>query len=141
MDNRDFEKTDVSWMKRLGALCQKPIPPEILKGFRASVEDRIRQNQAQRQRKPLPSFSLPVFSWAPALAIVIVAFVVVLRLPDRQNLPLGPRQVLRMATVTSTLAEEIAALREVGAWTNEDEAALGINGDASLDELELSDTD
>ncbi|GEM_PF-986310 len=145
---KDFERTDAELMKRLESLRKTPLPPKALDGFSASVEARIRERETVRtrsQREP-GTVSWRVRSWAPvwapAFAVMFLASVVALRsgwqTPSTLNGHLTvPADAVQLASNTVSVADEVAALRELGVWTDEDEAAIG--GDtATLEEIELS---
>lgn len=127
MTKEPFEKMDSFWMETLKKARLKKVPPKILEGFSASVEARIRERQAKEAPAPAEPkrFRIPV--WAPVFAVLIVASVVVLR--SGLERPWTP-------PADSGLSEEIAVMRELGVWGDEDEAAAGINGEAAAEELE-----
>ncbi len=121
MKKEPFEKLDESLMKDLKNLRDKNVPSEILKGFSASVEKRIREKQA-----PEPVRSLPrrgwVPLWVPAFAVLVVASVIAIRFPfGSPAISVSPATVQLASAGSSELSDEIAILRELGAWTDEDE--------------------
>ena len=129
MSEKNFEKMDQEWMKSTKELREKKVSDGILKGFSTSVERRI----LAKEQAPKPA---RVLSWVPAMAVLVVAFVVVMRLPDRQaGTPVDYAQLSEMDNID----DEIAALKEVGAWSDADDALLGGDDEALLEELELSD--
>ena len=139
MTKESFEKMDQAWMEKLKTERQRKVPWEILKGFSASVEKRILQKQAR------PSFGLvPSRAWAPVvvpvLAVMVLASVAVLRLPLSDRGAISPSGAIQLAQAnnTSEVDEEIAALKELGAWTEEDEQALGVGDQSILEDSELS---
>jgi len=102
-------------MRRMKDLRERNIPPEILKGFSASVEDRLRQKQAPAfQPRPVRSF-VPV--WVPALAVLIVAVGLTLYVPRSSDIQPASAEV-------TEISEEITTLKELGVWTEEDEKAI-----------------
>lgn len=117
MENEPFEKMDESLMKDFKPLREKKIPSEILKGFSTSVEREILKRQDQKLFRPGW-----IRTWMPALVpalgiLVIVVSTVVLKGPHRSSMPwaLG---------VVSDLSEEIQALEDLGAWTEEDDRSV-----------------
>ncbi len=125
MTKEPFEKMDESLMRRMKDLRERNIPPEILKGFSASVEARIREKEAPVfQARPARSF-IPV--WVPALAVLIVSVGLAVYVPHSSTIQLASANV-------AEISEEIAALRELGVWTEEDEKAIGVS-ESSADEL------
>ncbi len=128
MTKEPFEKMDSSWMEALKKARLKKVPPKILEGFSASVESRIRERQAKEAPAPAEPKRIRIPVWAPAFAVLIVASVVVLR---------GGLERPWMAPADSGLSEEVAVMRELGVWDDEDEAAAGINGEVAAQELEI----
>ena len=115
MTQEPFEKMDESLMQRMKDLRERNIPPEILKGFSASVESRIREKQTPAfEARPRRSF-LPV--WVPAFAVLILAVGLMLYVPRSSDIQLASAEV-------TEISEEITTLRELGVWTEEDEQTL-----------------
>ena len=123
MRDEQFKKMDEQWMKATEELREKKVSEGILKGFSTSVERRL-AGETPRS-KPVRTLA-----WIPAMAVLVIASVVVLRSPmpvDYARLP-----------ETDNLDEEIAALKAVGAWNEADEAVLGVEEEAQWEDLELS---
>src|SRR3989338_4554631 len=115
MTQEQFEKMDESLMQRMKDLRERNIPPEILKGFSASVESRIREKQTPAfEARPRRSF-LPV--WVPAFAVLILAVGLMVYVPRSSDIQLASAEV-------TEISEEITTLRELGVWTEEDEQTL-----------------
>ena len=115
MTQEPFEKMDESLMRRMKDLRERNIPPEILKGFSASVESRIREKQAPVFEARPRRFFMPV--WVPAFAVLIVAVGLVFYVPRSSDIQLASADV-------AEISEEITTLRELGVWTEEDEQTL-----------------
>ena len=142
MKNHDFEKIDERWMKDLKEIREKKVPEKILDGFAASVEARIREDKRNVAAKAYDikpkRFLVPVF--APTFAVLIIGSVLVLRSPLATRPEAVPQALTRRVsekTTSDNISEEVAVLREVGAWTEEDEAAAGVSSDAGLSDIEL----
>lgn len=140
MDNGSFEKQDRSLMEALKSIRDKKIPDAIMKDFSASVESKIREKQPslEIQIKPKRSW-VPV--WAPVFAVLMIASLLALRLPmgPRETpLALSPRMVQLAQANVNELSDDIAALRELGAWTDDDEKSVGVNPESELEDLELT---
>ncbi len=106
MKHKSFEHMDERWMKILESERERKINPEILKGFSASVERRLAVDPAPARRKFFPVA-------APVLTMLVLAAVVVTR-----------SNVVSVSGSASELPEEIAALSEMGVWTDEDDQAV-----------------
>ena len=138
MTNENFEKMDESLMKGLKEAREKKVPPKVLKGFSASVEARIRENQPAVELQTASKRSF-VPAWAPVFAVLVITLAVVLRNPSQFNpsAPISPVIQIASANV-SDISEEIATLRELEVWTDEDERSIGVLSENSADELELT---
>ena len=115
MTQEPFEKMDESLMRRMKDLREPNIPPEILKGFSASVESRIREKQTPAFETRPRRFFMPV--WIPAFAVLILAVGLMLYVPRSSDIQLASAEV-------TEISEEITTLRELGVWTEEDEQTL-----------------
>ncbi|HTL70215.1 MAG TPA: hypothetical protein VL404_02870 [Candidatus Eisenbacteria bacterium] len=133
MKKESFDSMDESLRRRLDAVPRKAVPPELLKGFSASVAARL---EAEGTRPARRRFAVPAL--APAFAVLVLAVVVVGRLGPAARGPAPRPPYVQIASNPSNLSSEIAALRELGAWTEEDEQSVGITDDAALEELEFS---
>lgn len=138
MDHKSFEEQDKSWMDATKTEREKKAPSAIMKGFSASVESKIRQHQPSLEIKLKPrSAWVPV--WAPVFAVLVIGSLLVLRMPVGMKDASLPIKTIELAQANVTqLSDEIAALREIGAWTDEDENSVGAITDAELDDLELA---
>ena len=133
MSEKQFEKMDEQWMKSTKDLREKKVSDGILKGFSASVERRIASEpQAPKRARALV--------WVPAMAVVVIASAVVLRTPTlSQPTAIAPQTVdYAQLPDTDNIDEEIAALKEVGAWNDADDVLLGAGEEADMEDLELS---
>ena len=138
MAPESFEKQDKAFMEALKGTREKKVPPMMLKGFSASVEKKIREKQPslEIQLKPKRVW-IPV--WVPVLTVLVIGSLLVLRMPYEMKGPdiVHHYKVVELADA-SELSDEIAALRELGAWTDEDEKATGIATETDAEDLELS---
>ena len=126
MNEEPFEKLDEVWMKKFKSFREKKVPSKILEGFGASVEGRIHREQEEKISRPNP-FRLWAPVWVPAFAALLVFFgwLASVRLPFGTQTPMMPPASLPFAfTTTSEITEEIAALRDLGLWTEEDDETL-----------------
>lgn len=134
MKEHDFKDQDQKMMDAMQSRRDKKVPWEIQKGFAASVEEKILERGKKR------SFGwFPERAWVPAavpvFAVLVLAVVVTLRLPDRPAPVTGMTErpastfalapTVELAQAVPGAAEDIAALRELGEWSDEEEVALG----------------
>ncbi len=133
MNDKDFQKMDEQWMKSAKDLREKKVSDGILKGFSASVERRIISKERSGKRGASPA-------WVPAMAILVIASVVVLRSPMLSTpvMPIVKTVDYAQLHDTDDVDDEIAALKEIGAWSDEDEALLGETDESGMEDLELS---
>ncbi len=138
MGNESFDQQDRTLMERLKTAREKKVPPEILKGFSASVAARIREKQPSLEVKFKPKkLWIPV--WAPVFAVLIIGSVLVLRMPvGMQGIVMTPKTVELAQANADQISDEIAALSEVGVWTEDDEKSTGVLLENDMEELELS---
>ena len=134
MSKQQFEKMDEQWMKATKDLREKKVSDGILKGFSASVERRILAAEPQAPKR------VRTLAWVPAMAVLVIASVVVLRTPLLSQPTAIVAQKVDYAQLpdTDNIDEEIAALKEVGAWSDADDALLGTGDEAQMEDLELS---
>ncbi len=123
MSDKKFERMDEQWMKATKDLREKKVSDGMLKGFSTSVERRILSKEQFAKRAWSPA-------WVPAMAVLVIAFAAVLHLPQSVDYAQLPN--------TASVDDEIAVLKEVGAWNDEDEALLGVGDEAGMEDLELS---
>ena len=136
MKDDAFKKMDRAWMNRLKSLREKELPHGALKGLSASVEARIREKQATKGLEPR-RFKIFIPVLVPSLAVLIIASVIVLRPPSVLRDSLAPVGFIPFASEPAAISTEIAALRELGMWTEKDEEVIR-NPAEDLEELELS---
>lgn len=133
MSEKEFEKMDAELMKATEELREKKVSEGMLKGFSASVERRLAGEEPQAR----PSRRL---AWAPVMAVLVIASVIALRSP---NMPQpGPVSAVSVEyaqlPALGELDEEIAALKEVGAWSDDDDALIGDLEEGELEDLEIT---
>ena len=128
MNEKSFKEMDEALMKKTAPLREKKVSEGILRGFSASVERRIGSD------KPAPRKARAVPVWAPALAMMLLAAVVAVRLPVHPSVT--GEQAGQNVQETS-VEEEVAALKELGAWNEEDDSLLGAD-DVEAQMLEFS---
>ena len=139
MSDPKFDKMDQEMMKSMKPLRDKKISDGMLKGFSASVERRLElQNQPAIRRAFAPV-------WVPVLAVMILASVVVLRLPQTPTALPPVLKTVDYAELNENEREldvddEIAALKELGIWDDNDDSLLGAD-EVDAQELELSSND
>jgi len=126
MEHGSFEKMDEFFMKHLASARKKLLPPESVKNFSWEVELKIRQ-AAEGPKPRAARFLSPI--WAPVCATLILFLVLV---PHFSGGLSGVHSVN-----VSEISSEIAAMREMGVWTEEDENAVA-GPDAGLSDIELS---
>ena len=124
MTDEPFEKLDQDFMERLKTEREKGVSPEILKGFSASVQARILEKEAKKEKK---SFHAREASriLVPAFAVILLALVAVFRKPSFYMSPPRPMMGIMLTSATD-LSDEISALEELGGWSDEDEKILDI---------------
>jgi len=120
MNDKDFQKMDEKWMKSTKDIREKKVSDGILKGFSASVERRIIPTEHSVKRWQSPA-------WVPVMAVLVIASVIVLRSPI-----LSEPGTTSVETVDSAepididaVESEIADLRAIGSWNDEDDALFG----------------
>ncbi len=122
MPEQHFDEMDQSLMKNLKSVVKTPVPKEVLKDFSASVIEKISEKEPPREiYKPVHSVAWLV----PAFAVLILASAVVWRLPLGQSVAFKPTVAFQLASNVSAISEEVAALRELGAWTDDDDVSAG----------------
>ena len=138
MTNESFDQQDRLLMERLKDARERKTPPEILKGFSESVGARIREKQPSLEIKLTPKNSW-IPAWVPVLAVLMIGSLLVLRMPiGMQGISLTPATVELAQANASQISDEIAALSEVGVWTEDDEKSAGLLAENDLEESELS---
>ena len=117
MDADKFKEMDQSLMKSTQSLREQKISEGLLKGFSASVERRI---SGPLLRSPKASFEGRArLVWVPALAVMVLASVAVLRSPVQEI-------QLAQAVVVSAdeVQEDIDILSELGVLDEYEDAEL-----------------
>ena len=110
-----FKKLDEQWMKSMKPVREKQVTDGILKGFSVSVERRIlAKKEASLSGRRAVS---PV--WVPVLAVMVLASLAVLRSPVAP-----PVEYAELDNKTTDVEEDIAVLKELGAWTDQDDATV-----------------
>jgi hypothetical protein len=140
-----FEQQDRAMLNAFKSVREKKVPPQVLEGFSAAVEDRIRRKQARHR----PHF---VFQWprmrvlVPSLAVLLIALLMTLKMPyDGKDY--SPVKSAKTAIRTTPIdmfsgpifdiVGEVALLRELGVWTEEDEDIFGELSEYALEILDL----
>lgn len=124
-----FEKLDEFWTRRAARWQKRRVSPQILSGFAESVVARIREQESEA---PAPARRTnPWNAWAAALTPIAVG-VLVFSLVSTQRF-LSPdgfegARSFELASADAALVAEMEALRELGAWTEEDETAVAGDG-------------
>ena len=123
MNDKEFKNLDETMMKSMTPLRDKKGNEGMLKGFSASVERKIRSNDAP--------VTAPVRRWAPmwvpTLAVMILASVVVLRSPVTTTQPVtflsAPTELAQLVS-SEEIQSDVALLKELGELTDEEEATV-----------------
>ena len=125
MHDEQFKKMDESWMKNLKKLREEKTPPALMEGFSVSVKGRILEEETRKALtiNPLGSFRRLAPLWVPTFAVLIIASAVVLKSPaGRRPYPAPTVKTAGAVSVNaSEVNDEIEALRQMGAWTEDDE--------------------
>mgnify|MGYP001564172558 CR=1 FL=1 len=138
MAKESFEKQDERLMEALKSAREKKVPSGLLKGFSASVEKKIREKQPSLEIQVKPKRTWAP-AWVPVFAVLIIGSLLVLRLPLRVKETTSPLKTVGVTHVSvAQLSDEIAALRELGAWTDEDEKTAGVASEIDAEDLELT---
>ena len=128
MNEKNLKEMDKKLMAAMKELRDREVSDGILKGFSTSVERRI---LARKKTETAPRRFLSP-AWAPVLAVMVLASLVVLRGPQTvEYAQLEPSKV-------TEIEEEMAALKEVGVWSDDDDSILGSSDEVMAQELELS---
>ena len=131
MTDEHFETMDEKLMSAAKTLREKEVSEGMLKGFSASVERRILAKQ-QTERSPRTAFSP---GWVPAAAVMVLASLVALRLPTEPVSSVSQtNDHVQPSNRETDVEDEIAALKELGVWSDEDEAAIGMSEESTSDE-------
>ena len=123
MKDETFEKMDEEFMNQFKTVREKKVPSRILDDFSASVEKRILEKQAGKNFR----FGLPAWApvWVPALAVLLLfVSTAVLQNPGdtRSRRNTGPAPATISVTPGSEISDELGLLRDLGEWTDDDEA-------------------
>ena len=116
MNHEKFRKFDEALLKATRKLRSREVPPVLLKGFSVSVAEKIRERENEKlSRRPAPVFGLRVL--VPVFAVFLLFCTAVFRAAMPGALPFS-------GTNVSELADEITALKAVGAWNDEDDKQI-----------------
>jgi len=119
MTDESFEKIDESLQEEFRVIREKKVPSGILTGFSASVAERIRARAEEKERRKV---RFPI--WIPILVPVLGVLAVFVWAAVLKPSP-GTRTVLLPnGSVPIALSQEIAALEELGIWTEEDDRSV-----------------
>lgn len=110
MDEKAFRDMDKAWMERTRAERERPVTDAEF--FAGQVERRIREKRAVSRAPRLVPFLVPALALSLLLAVPVV----------RRG---GERVQLAAVTAEASIGDEIALLKELGAWTEEDDAEAG----------------
>lgn len=126
MNEHDFDKMDSEFLKKFEKLRKERVPKKVLEGFSASVEEKIRKKlftPALEKKR----FRLPL--WAPVMTVLVLGSLVLFRTGLHRatyfESPGSSMVISQQRLVNGDLSVEIAALKEMGEWTDEDETVLG----------------
>ena len=125
MTDENFEKLDRDLRENLKPLSETPVPPRLLKGFSASVIRKI-EAKAAPEREAGAFRGLERVWLVPTFAVLVLASTVLWRSDFWRSVVSEPTGMIQMASNVSTISEEIDALRDLGAWTEEDDASVEI---------------
>ncbi len=126
MSDSSFNETDKRWQKALEKEREKMPSPELMKNFSSQVVEKIEKREEKRVFKLPEIVSARVF--VPVFTMMILASFVVLRLPFESPKSPAIMESIQIGTANaSEVEEDIAELRELGAWTEEDEQSTGIS--------------
>lgn len=125
MKPESFESLDKAFKARFDKLSKK-VPSRLLDGFSASVERRILEKRSAPEPRPIRRWAP---AWVPALAVLVVS-ILALRMPH-----VGPLGYPDLSS-PAALSQEIAVLRDVGAWSEDDEKLIETSDEAAAEELE-----
>ncbi len=125
MTEEPFEKMDESLQEEFRALREKKVPSGILTGFSVSVAERIRARAEERERRKV-RFPIWIPTLVPVLGVLVVfVWAAVLKSSSGTRTVLLPNGSVPIAlSMTSDLSQEIAALEELGIWTEEDDRSV-----------------
>ena len=129
MNDKDFHKMDETWMKKTQPIREKEVSDGMLKGFSASVERRVEARRGDPAGRPYtgPGAAFRP-AWAPMLAVLVLASVVVLRSPVVPNTYLNSTgssmELAQAISEEEQLQQEVEVLQELGVWEESEEDIL-----------------
>ena len=139
MDDKKFKDMDQSMMKKMESVRQQQISEGMLKGFSASVERRITHRSSSQTS--VVGRGTAAF-WAPALAVMVLASVAVLRSPIAPSFLASEKGEVFLAEAVSNsqdLQDDLAVLGELGVLDEyEDIEALAEDEALFEENVELS---
>ncbi len=118
MKKESFEKLDHSFMAKLQPERDRSVPPEILKDFGVGVTYKI----AQRKQ-----FLPAGWGLVPATMALALGFWVVSSIPSPVY-PVAQPAFHAIQAEEKNIDQSILELQNLGAWTDEDEDNLILNG-------------
>ena len=134
MKDEKFRKIDDSVSEGMKNFPVRRIPQEILKNFSSDVAQKIRERENQRiraaEKRPLFWFQAVV----PAMAVFLLFFAVVFRFP---SIKMTSALIPLVSMSTSEITEEIAAMKALGVWNDEDDKAV-LSDESALEEIEIA---
>ena len=118
-----FEQMDESLKDGLKP-AKITVPELLLSNFSESVTQKIREREHLSLQPKAPAF-LP---WlVPTFAVLVLASAIAIRQSvTPEQVAQGTTQAIGLTANVVTLADEVAALRELGVWTEEDDASAEI---------------
>jgi hypothetical protein len=122
MKKDNFDKWDEKLEKKFKELPKKEISPILLNQLGDAIADKLSERQLAKAPRSMQWIPIGI----PAFAVCLLAFVVIVRMPVSPTFPIQ-KAPIQLASNTQDIDEEIAALRELGVWTEDDEKEIGIS--------------
>lgn len=127
MKDDQFKSMDEKLSKRMKSLDPVALSKESLADYTQTVEERIRARQKQKINAVVEKQSRSmIWIWkplVPTFAVALLFFAISARMPGLWQQTTG--LVMPMVTTSTTdLIEEIAALKSMGVWTDEDDKMM-----------------
>ena len=118
-----FEQMDESLKDGLKP-AKITVPESLLSNFSETITQKIRERELLSPQSKAPAF-LP---WlVPTFAVLVLASAIAIRQSvTPEQVAQGTTQAIGLTANVVTLADEVAALRELGVWTEEDDASAEI---------------
>lgn len=142
--NNDFKNLDDWMMKAARGERDQKMSPEELKAFQASVIKKIAERKAPGSIFGMPAASMVFVFGLLFLLALSGAYFLGMQIGKTAKPSLSQAQqnssvsseLSRAPLKDETLLIEVAVLRELGVWTDDDEQAIGIPLDALMQELD-----